>query len=82
MNLPASRQKATTPGAVAVSALLASLPAISDNKIDVKGHLHPSQSQQRQPLSTRLHSCNKLSLRLVQNIGQVTGFRPLLQQRV
>lgn len=32
---------------------------------------HPSH--QDQPLSTRRHSCNNLSLRLVQNIGQVTG---------
>ena len=37
------------------------------------GHLHHSQSQQNQPLSTRRHSCNNLSSRLVQNIGQVSG---------
>jgi len=34
------------------------------------GHLHLSQSNRLQPLSTRHTTCNNLSLRLVQNIGQ------------
>ena len=33
--------------------------------------LRPSQSQQNHPLSTGGYPCNNLSLRLVQNIGQV-----------
>jgi hypothetical protein len=33
---------------------------------------HPSPTQQNQPLSTRRHSCNNLSYRLVQNIGQAS----------
>ena len=34
------------------------------------GHQHLSPSHQNQPHSTRRHSCNNLSYRLVQNIGQ------------
>ena len=46
----------------------------------VTGHLHPSLSRQNRPHSTRRHSCNNLSLRLVQNIGQVSdSLRATLQ---
>ena len=34
------------------------------------GHQRPSPSNRNQPLSTRGHTCNNLSYRLVQNIGQ------------